>query len=68
MKQKTSMLMQVKFWLHHEQGIDNAGLSDFYIALLDPNGYPLTTFRDGRTISDYSLCYRKPLPLRRRRI
>jgi hypothetical protein len=60
MKQKASMLMQVKFWLHQEEGIDNAGPSDFYLALLDPNGYPLTAFRDGRAISDYSLVIESP--------
>ena len=46
MKQKACMLMQVKFWLHQEHGIDNAGPSDIYLSLLDPNGYPLTTFRN----------------------
>jgi len=35
MKQKASMLMQVKFWLHQEHGIDNAGPTDVYLALLD---------------------------------
>jgi hypothetical protein len=60
MKQKAAMFMQVKFWLHNEHGVDDAGLSDFYIALLDPNGYPLTTFRDGRTIADYNLVIRSP--------
>jgi hypothetical protein len=62
LKQKTSMLLQVKFWLHHEQGIDNAGPSDLYLSLLDPNGYPLTTFRDGQAMSDYSLVIESPYP------
>ena len=53
MKQKACMLMQVKFWLHQEHGIDNAGPTDVYLSLLDPNGYPLTTFRDERSVSDY---------------
>ena len=48
LKQKTCMLMQVKFWLQHEQGIGTAGPSDVYLSLLDPNGYPLTYFRDGK--------------------
>jgi hypothetical protein len=60
LKQKTCMMMQVKFWLHHEQGIDTAGPSDFYLSLLDPNGYPLTTFRDGQAIADYALVIRSP--------
>lgn len=60
MKQKLAMVAQVKFWLHNEHGVDDAGASDFYIALLDPNGYPLTTFRDGRTIADYNLVIRSP--------
>ena len=36
MKQKACMLMQVKFWLHQEHGIDNAGPTDVYLSLLDP--------------------------------
>ena len=59
-KQKLAMLTQVKFWLHQEHNIDNAGGSDFYLALLDPNGYPLTAFADGRAISDYHLVIRSP--------
>ena len=55
MKQKSAMLMQVKFWLHQEHGIDHAGPSDFYLSLLDPYGYPLTSFRDGKAICDYHL-------------
>ena len=60
LKQKTCMLLLVKFWLQHEQGIDSAGPSDFYLSLLDPNGYPLTSFRDGKAISDYSLVIESP--------
>ena len=60
LKQKACMLMQVKYWLHHEQGIDNAGPSDLYLSLLDPNGYPLTKFRDGQAMSDYSLVIESP--------
>jgi hypothetical protein len=60
MKQKACMLMQVKFWLHQEQGIDNAGPTDVYLSLLDPNGYPLTTFRDGQAISDYIAVIESP--------
>src|ERR1039457_1755707 len=59
-EQKASMLMQVKYWLHEEQGIDNAGPSDFYLSLLDPNGYPLTSFRDGQAISDYIVIIESP--------
>ena len=55
MKQKAAMFMQVKFWLHQEHGIEDAGPSDLYLSLLDPNGYPLTAFRDGRAISDYQM-------------
>jgi len=60
LKQKTCMLLQVKFWLSHEQGIDTAGPSDVYLSLLDPNGYPITSFRDGKAISDYSLVIASP--------
>jgi hypothetical protein len=60
LKQKTCMLLQVKFWLTHEEGIENAGPCDVYISPLDPNGYPLTAFRDGRAISDYSLVIDSP--------
>ena len=43
-------VLQVKFCLHQEQGIDNAGPSDVYLSLIDPNGYPLTILprRQGR--------------------
>jgi hypothetical protein len=60
LKQKASMLLQVKYWLQHEQGIDAAGPSDVYLSLLDPNGYPLTTFRDGQAIADYILVIDSP--------
>jgi len=60
LKQKTCMLMQVKYWLRHEQGIDNAGPTDVYLSLLDPNGYPLTSFRDGQAFSDYILVIESP--------
>ena len=60
LKQKASMLMQIKYWLQHEQGIDTAGPSDLYLSLLDPNGYPLTTFRDGQSMSDYNLVIESP--------
>jgi hypothetical protein len=58
--QKTCMLLQVKFWLQHEQGIGTAGPTDVYISLLDPNGYPLSTFRDGQAISDYIVVIESP--------
>jgi hypothetical protein len=60
MKQKASMLMQVKFWLHQEQGIDNAGPTDVYFSLIDPDGHPLTIFRDGRAVADYDLVIESP--------
>ena len=60
MKQKSAMLMQVKFWLHQDQGVDHAGPSDFYLSLLDPHGYPLTSFRDGKAICDYHLVIQSP--------
>ncbi len=53
-KQKISMLLQVKFELHQEYGIDHAGSTDVYLALIDENGYPLTHFADGRLIADYN--------------
>jgi hypothetical protein len=60
MKQKTCMLMQVKFWLHQEHGIDNAGPTDVYLSLLDPAGYPLTTFRNELSVADYNLVIDSP--------
>ncbi len=50
MKQKACMLMQVKFWLHQEHGIDNAGPTDVYLSLLDPDrlspdNFPQRAFR-----------------------
>lgn len=52
-KQKVCMLLQVKFDLHREHGIDFAGPTDVYFSLIDPNGYPLTHFADGRAIAEY---------------
>ena len=60
LKQKTCMLLQVKFWLGHEEGIANAGPCDVYLSLIDPNGYPLTTFRDGKSVADYTLLIDSP--------
>jgi hypothetical protein len=60
MKQKACMLMQAKFWLHQEHGIDNAGPTDVYLSLLDMNGYPLTTFRNELSIGDYNLVIDSP--------
>ena len=53
------MLLQAKFFLH-EQGIDNVGITDVYLPLIDPHGHPLTNFRDGRNISDYNLVIESP--------
>ncbi len=58
-KQKISMLLQAKFFLH-EQGIDNVGVTDVYLPLIDCNGHPLTNFRDGRAIADYHLFIESP--------
>jgi hypothetical protein len=60
LKQKACMLMQVKFWLHHEHGIDHAGPTDLYLSLIDANGYPLTSFRNDVAIADYSLVIDSP--------
>jgi len=60
MKQKACMLMQAKFWLHQEHGIDNAGPTDVWISLLDPAGYPLTTFRNDLSVADYNLVIDSP--------
>jgi hypothetical protein len=59
-KQKIAMMTEVKFWLQHEQGIGNVGPSDLYLSLIDPNGYPLTSFRDGRAVCDYNLVIESP--------
>ena len=60
MKQKACMLMQVKFWLHQEHGIDNDGPTDVYLSLLDPNGHPLTMFRNNLSVADYNLVIDSP--------
>jgi|SRR5712691_9355054 hypothetical protein len=59
MKQKLCMVSLAKFWLH-EHGIDNAGPTDFYVPLLDPNGHPITNFSDGRLITDFDLVIDSP--------
>ena len=62
-KQKISMLLQAKFFLH-EQGIDNVGITDVYFPLIDADGHPLTHF--WRWQGDLRLppAHRKPVPLR----
>jgi hypothetical protein len=60
LKQKTCMLMQVKFWLHQEHGIDYAGPTNVYLSLIDPNGYPLTSFRNDLSVADYNLVIDSP--------
>jgi hypothetical protein len=59
-KQKIGMLLQAKFDLHEGYGIDFAGPTDIYILLIDPNGYPLTHFSDGRPICDYNGIIKSP--------
>jgi hypothetical protein len=58
-RQKIAMLTLAKFFLH-EQGIDNAGITDAYFPLIDPNGYPITNFRDGTPVADYHLVIKSP--------
>jgi hypothetical protein len=60
MKQKACMLMQVKFWLQHEQRIGNAGTVDVYIPLIDADGHPLTQFANGTSIADYNVIIQSP--------
>ena len=36
--------MPVKFWLDHEHGIDCAGSTHVYVALIDQDGHPLIDF------------------------
>jgi hypothetical protein len=59
MKQKIAMLTLAKFYLH-EQGIDNATISDAYFGPIDAAGYPITHFRDGTPVADYQLVIRSP--------
>ena len=59
-KQKTCMLLQVKFWLQHEQGLGFAGPTDVYIPLIDQFGHPLTHFANGNLIADYNLLIDSP--------
>ena len=42
------MLLQAKFCSCTNKASTMPALSDVYFPLIDPNGYPLTTFRDGR--------------------
>jgi hypothetical protein len=46
--------------LHQEHGIDNASATDVYLSLLDPNDYPLTTFRNELSVADYNLVIHSP--------
>jgi hypothetical protein len=59
-KQKAAMLLEAKFWLEHEHGIGNAGLTHVYIPLIDVHGYPLTHFANGDPIADWDLVINSP--------
>ena len=48
MKQKACMLMQIKFWLHQEHGIDNAGLVHGGLFLAQSFGVPVDFGRSAR--------------------
>ncbi len=61
-KQKVSMLLQAKFLLQHDHGITFFGPSDFYAAIVDAHGYPLTNFPDGRPIADFYVVIDSPYP------
>jgi hypothetical protein len=59
-KQKVSMLLQAKFLLQHDHGITFFGPSDFYAAIVDAHGYPLTNFPDGQLITDFNIVIDSP--------
>jgi hypothetical protein len=61
-KQKISMGLLAKYHLEHEEGIPGAGMTHIYMELLDPDWHPITHFRDGRLVSDYSLVVNHPYP------
>jgi hypothetical protein len=60
LKQKASMLLQVKYYLQHEQRIGFAGPTDVYISLIDQYGHPLTHFFNGNAIGDWSILIENP--------
>jgi hypothetical protein len=60
MKQKGAMLFDVKFFLEHEHGIRNASITDVYMGLIDPHGYPLTHFSNGSLITDFNIVVNSP--------
>ena len=62
LKQKICMGLQGKYHLEHEEGIYGAGITHIYMELLDPNWHPITHFRDGRLISDYTMVIKNPYP------
>ena len=64
-EEKGCMVMQALSWVLNKQGIGNIGLSDLYLSLLDPSGYPVTTLRDDRSGADipvagYDLIIKNP--------
>jgi hypothetical protein len=62
LKKKISMGMLSKYHLEHEEGIYGAGITHIYMELLDPDWHPITHFRDGRLISDYTMIIKHDYP------
>ena len=51
---------QALSFLEHHHNIGNAGLSNFYMPLVDAWGHPLTHFPDGTEIADHILTVKSP--------
>ena len=59
-KQKACMLLQAKYFLQHDHGLEFAGPTDIYMPLIDRDGHPLTHFADGRLIVDFNILIESP--------
>jgi hypothetical protein len=60
LKQKISMLLEIKFWLNEKHGISFAGPSDVYVALIDQYGHPLSHFANHEAIGNLWVRSRSP--------
>jgi hypothetical protein len=62
LKAKIDQAMLAKYYLLHEHGIYNAGMTHIYTQLLDEHGQPIKYFSDGRSVGDWHLVIDAPYP------
>lgn len=60
LEEKACMFMRTVAFLENEHRIFRAGVSDFWLAPIDENGYPLTILPDGELVAQTDLIIDSP--------